>query len=47
MAVAITYQASLVLASGGYENHPFTYKFELIECGRLPLGIIGNTFSVY
>ncbi|MDC0074346.1 hypothetical protein OAK17_05805 [Alphaproteobacteria bacterium] len=47
IAVAITYQASLVLASGGDEKHPFTYKFELIEYGRLPLGITGNTFSVY
>ena len=47
MAVATTYQASLVLASGGDEKHPFTYKFELIEYGRLPLGITGNTFSIY
>lgn len=47
MAVASTYQAALVLASGEDENHPFTFKFRLIELGRLPIGIVGNTFSIY
>ena len=47
IAVAASYQAALVLASGVDENHAFAYKFELFENGRLPLGITGNTFSVY
>jgi len=46
-AVAAAFQASLVLAAGAEEDHPFALKFRLLEAGRLPLGIAGTTFSVF
>lgn len=46
-AVAGAYQASLVLAAGADEDHPFALKFRLFEQGRLPLGIAGTTFSIF
>jgi hypothetical protein len=46
-AVAGAYQASLVLAAGADEDHPFAIKFRLFEQGRLPLGIAGTTFSIF
>ena len=47
IAVAACFQASLVLAAGEEETHPFALKFRLLEAGRLPLGIAGTTFSVF
>jgi hypothetical protein len=46
-AVASSYQAGLVLAAGADEQHPFSIKFRLIESGRLPIGIVGNTFTIF
>ncbi|MBM3502672.1 MAG: hypothetical protein FJX65_02245 [Alphaproteobacteria bacterium] len=46
-AVASSYQAGLVLAAGADEHHPFSIKFRLVESGRLPIGVIGNTFTVF
>ncbi|MSO65116.1 MAG: hypothetical protein EXQ85_04845 [Alphaproteobacteria bacterium] len=47
LAVSASYQAGLVLAALGDENHPFAIKFRLIESGRLPIGVIGSTFSIF
>ncbi len=47
MAIASAYQAALVLSASAHQDHPFSLKFQLFENGRLPLGIIGNTFSVF
>ena len=47
MAIASAYQAALVLSASAHEDHPFSLKFQLFENGRLPLGIIGNTFSIF
>ena len=45
--VSASLQVALVLAAGGDENHPFAIKFQLFENGRIPLGITGNTFTLY
>ena len=47
MAIASAYQAALVLSASAHQDHPFSLKFQLFENGRLPLGIIGNTFSIF
>ncbi len=47
MAIASAYQAALVLSASADQDHPFSLKFQLFENGRLPLGIIGNTFSIF
>ena len=47
MAIASAYQAALVLSSNSHQDHPFSLKFQLFENGRLPIGIIGNTFSIF
>ncbi len=47
MAIASAYQAALVLAASAEPQHPFSIKFQLFENGRLPIGIVGNTFSIF
>ncbi|PPR79378.1 MAG: hypothetical protein CFH01_00435 [Alphaproteobacteria bacterium MarineAlpha2_Bin1] len=47
MAIASAYQAALVLSASADQDHPFSLKFQLFENGRLPIGIIGNTFSIF
>mgnify|MGYP001377930766 FL=1 len=47
MAIASSYQAALVLSASADQDHPFSLKFQLFENGRLPIGIIGNTFSIF
>lgn len=42
-----SHQAALVLAAGEDSNHPFAIKFELFEHGRIPIGITGNTFTLF
>tara|TARA_Y100000590_G_C15450028_1_gene912332 strand:- start:195 stop:806 length:612 start_codon:yes stop_codon:yes gene_type:complete len=42
-----SHQASLVLAAGEDSNHPFAKKFMLFESGRIPIGITGNTFTLF
>lgn len=46
-AAQAAYQAALVLAADGDAEHPFAVKFRLFEAGRLPLGIVGNTFNIF
>lgn len=51
-AAQSVYQAALVLAaqsglSGPDAEHPFAMKFRLFESGRLPLGLVGNTFNLF
>lgn len=46
-AAQAAYQAALVLAAGEDSEHPFAVKFRLFEAGRLPLGIVGNTFNLF
>ena len=41
------HQAALVLAAGGDDEHPFTFKYQLFEAGRWPLGIIGGSFAIF
>jgi len=50
------YQAALVLAAQGNdynedddsgEEHAFAAKFRLFEAGRWPLGLVGNTFTLF
>ena len=47
MAIASSYQAALVLSASADQDHPFSLKFQLFENGRLPIGLIGNTFSIF
>ena len=47
IAVAASYQAGLVIAAQQEIKHPFSIKFRLFESGRLPLGMAGNTFSIF
>lgn len=46
-ATQVCYQAALVLAAGGEPDHPFALKYRLFEGGRWPLGIVGQTFSLF
>ncbi len=46
-AVQACYQAALVIAVGGEEDHPFALKFSLYEKGHWPLGIAGNTLNIF
>ncbi|WP_374763145.1 hypothetical protein [Yunchengibacter salinarum] len=45
--VQAAWQAALVVMAGGGEEHPFTLRFRLFECGRWPIGVLGRTFSIY
>lgn len=46
-AAQAAYQAALVLAAAEDPEHAFAVKFRLFEAGRLPLGIVGNTFNLF
>lgn len=46
-AAQAAYLAALVLAADAGDDHPFAIKFRLFEVGRWPIGIIGNTFTVF
>jgi hypothetical protein len=46
-ATQAAYQAALVLAAEAEAEHPFAMKFKLFELGRLPLGLVGNTFNLF
>ncbi len=41
------YQAALLLAGGGDEDHAVVFKYKLFESGRWPVGIIGSTFNIF
>lgn len=47
IAVASSYHAGLAIAAQNEAEHPFSIKFRLFENGRLPLGMAGNTFSIF
>jgi hypothetical protein len=46
-ATQAAYQAALVLAAGADDDHAFAAKFRLFAAGRWPLGIVGQTFSIF
>lgn len=46
-AVKACYQAALLLASGGDEEHALVHKYRLFESGRWPLGIVGSTLNLF
>jgi len=46
-ATKACYQAALLLASGGDEDHPIALKYRLFESGHWPIGIIGSTFNIF
>jgi hypothetical protein len=46
-AVQCCYQAALVIAAEGEEDHPFALKFRLYESGHWPLGVAGTTLNIF
>ena len=46
-ATKACYQAALLLAGGGEEDHAIAYKYRLFEAGRWPIGIVGSTFNIF
>lgn len=46
-ATQACYQAALVLAAEGDEEHPFALKYRLFENGRWPLSVVGNSFNLF
>ncbi|MCC3861686.1 hypothetical protein [Pseudemcibacter aquimaris] len=46
-AVQSCYQAALVIAAEGEEDHPFALKFRLFESGHWPLGVAGTTLNIF
>jgi hypothetical protein len=42
-----SHQAALVLLSEADPDHPFAFKFRLVEAGRWPVGIIGGTLNLF
>lgn len=46
-ATKACYQAALLLAGGGDEDHAVVFKYRLFEAGRWPIGIVGNTFNIF
>lgn len=45
--VQTVYNAALLLAAGGEENHPFALKYRLYELGRWPIGVHGRSFNLF
>jgi hypothetical protein len=45
--IQTVYNAALVLAAGGEEDHPFALKFRLFELGRWPIGVHGRSFNLF
>lgn len=41
------YQAALVLAADAGDEHPFAIKFRIFEAGHWPIGLVGNTFTIF
>lgn len=46
-AIQACYHAVLVGMAAEEDNHPFAIRFQLFEQGRLPIGVIGNSFLIY
>ena len=46
-ATKACYQAALLLAGGGEEDHAVAYKYRLFEAGHWPIGIVGSTFNIF
>ena len=46
-AIQACYHAALVGMAAEEDNHPFAIRFQLFEQGRLPIGVIGNSFLIY
>jgi len=46
-ATKACYQAALLLAGGGDEEHAVALKYRLFEGGHWPIGIIGSTFNIF
>ena len=46
-AVQSVHVAALVLMAGLDEDHPFSIRFHLFEQGRLPIGIMGQSFNIF
>ena len=46
-ATKACYQAALLLAGGGDEDHAVVFKYKLFESGRWPVGIVGSTFNIF
>lgn len=45
--VQTVYNAALLLAAGGDEDHPFALKYRLFELGRWPVGVHGRSFNLF
>lgn len=45
--VQSVYNAALLLAAGGEEDHPFALKYRLFELGRWPIGVHGRSFNLF
>lgn len=45
--VQAVYNAALLLAAGGEEDHPFALKYRLFELGRWPIGVHGRSFNLF
>lgn len=45
--IQTVYNAALLLAAGGEEDHPFALKYRLFELGRWPIGVHGRSFNLF
>ncbi len=46
-AAQAAYQAALMMVCETDEDHPFYHKFRLFEAGRWPLGVVGQSLSLF
>jgi hypothetical protein len=46
-AIQACYHAVLVGMAGEEDTHPFAVRFQLFEAGRLPVGVVGNSFLIF
>jgi hypothetical protein len=46
-AIQACYHAALVGMAAEEDTHPFAIRFQLFEQGRLPIGVLGNSFLIY